>query len=141
MTTTDTTRDLLHRYYSEVWVRGNVAALDDLLDDDYVDHDPTPGFGTDKASAKGLVAAITGGMQNAALDSLDMIVEGDHAAAHWTMHWTQQGAFMGLPADGKEIHLRGHDFYRLRAGKIADIWHCEDFAGLLGQLGALPPLG
>jgi hypothetical protein len=63
------------------------------------------------------------------------------SATHWTMHWTQQGSLMGLPADGKEIHLRGHDFYRLRAGKIADIWRCEDFAGFLGQLGVLPPTG
>src|ERR671939_486351 len=119
MTTTDTTRDLLHRYYTEVWVRGNAAALDDLLDDDYVDHDPARGFGTDKASAKGIVAAITGGMHNAALDSLDMIIEGDRAAAHWTMHWTQQGQLMGLPADGKQVQLRGHDFYRVRDDKIA----------------------
>ena len=36
----DEVRNLLSRYYREVWDAGNVEALDDLLGDDYVDHDP-----------------------------------------------------------------------------------------------------
>jgi len=42
----DEVRNLLSRYYREVWEAGNVEALDDLLGDDYVDHDPSPGFGS-----------------------------------------------------------------------------------------------
>ena len=41
----DEVRNLLSRYYREVWEAGNVEALDDLLGHDYVDHDPSPGFG------------------------------------------------------------------------------------------------
>jgi len=132
-------KELLGRYYSEVWERGNADACDELLADDYVDHDPAPGFGTDRAAAKQLVAAVTGGMKDVAMDVEHVIIEGDMAAAHWRMQWTQVGDFMGMvPADGRRIALHGHDFYRVRGGRIVDIWHCEDFLGVLSQLGALP---
>ena len=136
---TDGVKDVLGRYYSEVWGRGDVDACDDLLADDYVDRDPTPGFGTDKAAAKQLVAAVTGGMKDVVMNVDHIIVDGDMAAAHWRLQWTQVGDFMGMvPADGKRLDLRGHDFYRMRGGKIAEIWHCEDFLGVLSQLGVLP---
>jgi len=50
----DEVRNLLSRYYREVWEAGNVEALDDLLGHDYVDHDPSPGFGPGKEAAKQL---------------------------------------------------------------------------------------
>ena len=33
-------KDLLRRYYREVWEGGNAGALDDLLTDNYVEHNP-----------------------------------------------------------------------------------------------------
>lgn len=43
----------LHRYYTAVWQHGNVAALDDLLTADYIDHDPHAGFGAGRALRRG----------------------------------------------------------------------------------------
>ena len=138
----DEDRDLLSRYYHEVWGAGNVDALEELLTDDYIDHDPSPGFGPDKQAAKKLTAAVTSGMKDGRLTIRAVIVEGDRAAAHWTHTWTQIGDFLGrFPADGRQLHLRGHDFFRLRNGRIAEIWHCEDLLGVLGQLGVLSGLG
>ena len=138
----DEARNLVSRYYREVWEAGNVGALDDLLSDDYVDHDPSPGLGSGKEAAKQLAAAVTSSMKDGRLTIRNVIVEGDRAAGHWTHTWTQVGDFLGkVPADGKQIQLRGHDFFVLRDGRIAEIWHCEDFFGVLGQLGVLPGSG
>ena len=138
---TQATRDLISRYYSEVWEKGNTDACDELLADDYIDRNPPPGMGSDKASAKVLAAMVTGSMKDTAMDVIHVVVEGDLAAAHWTMQWTQVGDFMGMiPADGKRIDLHGHDFYRVKDGRIAEIWHCEDFLGVMGQLGVLPAM-
>ena len=110
--------------------------------DDYVDHDPSPGFGPGKEAAKQLAAAVTSSMKDGRLTIRNVIVEGDRAAGRWTHTWTQVGDFLGkVPADGKQIQLRGHDFFVLRDGRIAEIWHCEDFFGVLGQLGVLPGSG
>jgi ketosteroid isomerase-like protein len=118
---------LLKRYYVEVWLEGTISALDSLLADDYLDHNPLPGFGADKSSAKAMAAAYTSGRRDQAFDELEILVREDRAAAHWRLHWTNT-------ADGKVLHLRGHDFYRLRDGRIAEIWHCEDIAGLRAQM-------
>ena len=84
------------------------------------------------------MAAITSSMVDARLEVQDMIVEGDRAAAHWTMSWTQRGDFLGgLPADGCSINLRGHDFYRFDGDRIAELWHCEDLLAVLVQLGVV----
>jgi predicted ester cyclase len=71
-----------------------------------------------------------------------LVVEGDTGAAHYTIEWTQVGDFMGMiPADGKRLVMRGHDFVRFKDGFIAEIWHCEDLFGIMGQLGLIPPAG
>jgi predicted SnoaL-like aldol condensation-catalyzing enzyme len=132
----------LHRYYTDVWQRGNVAALDDLLTSDYIDHDPLPGFGADRAAAKAMAAHVTSEMTDVQLQIHHLISDGDLAAAHWTMTW-RPVAGPQQPAAGAEqsqgaatrIRLRGHDFFRLRHDRICEVWHCEALAGPLGQPG------
>src|SRR5438876_8069208 len=110
----DTVKGLLRRYYTDVWLRGDATALLELLTDDYVDHNPMPGFGVDKTAAMAAAVTFTSGMRSASFDALDIIVEGDRAAAHWLLNWTQVGALIGIPADGKHLRLRGHDFFQVR---------------------------
>lgn len=131
-------KDVVRRYYAEVWAKGDPALLDELLDDAYVDHNPFPGMGADKAGAAAVVTGIMAGTSDVSMDVENIIAEGDFVAAHWRMDWTQNGTFMGMfPADGKRLSLEGHDFYRPVDGRIADIWHVEDVVSVLGQLGVL----
>ena len=61
-------------------------------------------------------------MKDGRLTIRNVIVEGDRAAAQWTHTRTQAGDFLGkVPAVGKQIQLRGHDFFVLRDGRIAEI--------------------
>jgi len=128
--------------YYDAWKSGDADALDALLADDFVDHDPVPGFTADKQGAKQFLAVTMGATKDAEMRVSPIVVDGDNAAAHWTMDWTQVGDFMGqVPADGKRLSLRGHDFYRLKDGRIAEVWHVEDIVGVLMQLGVIPQPG
>jgi predicted SnoaL-like aldol condensation-catalyzing enzyme len=49
-----------------------------------------------------------------------LIIEGDLAAVHWTMTWDAPDS-AGAPSG----RMRGHDFFRLREGRISEVWHCE----------------
>jgi predicted SnoaL-like aldol condensation-catalyzing enzyme len=121
-------RATLHRYYTAVWQDGDIAALDDLLTSDYLDHDPLPGFGADRAAAKTMAAQVTSAMPGARLEIHHLIVEGEFAAAHWSMTWkTQPPRAPGATAPGAtaHAHMRGHDFFRIRDNRICEIWHCE----------------
>ena|SRR5437867_8607461 len=121
------------------WANNDPDALDSLLVDDYVDHDPMPGFPADKAGAKQTLTAIMDATKDAEMTIGGIVADGDAAAGNWTMEWTQVGDFMGqIPADGKRLRMRGHDFFRLRDGLIAETWHVEDVFGILVQLGVIP---
>jgi steroid delta-isomerase-like uncharacterized protein len=133
-------KDIVRRWYEDVWAKGDPGPLDELLADDYVDHNPMPGFGADKASAADVLKAIMGNATDAKMDVGHMIAEGDFVAAHWRMEWTQHGNFMDMvPADGKRLSIEGHDFVRVSDGRIAEAWHVEDVMSVMGELGVMGP--
>jgi predicted ester cyclase len=134
----DTNKDTLGRYYREVWAKGDPGPLEELLADDYVDHNPFPGISAGKDGAAQTVTSVMDGTSDVQMDVAHLIGEGDFVAAHWRMEWTQHGDFMGtVPADGRRLSLEGHDFARFAGGRIAEIWHVEDVMGVMGQLGVL----
>ena len=131
-------RETVTKLY-DAWANNDPEALEALLTDDYVDHDPMQGFPADKAGAKQVLAAIMGATKDVEMKVGGIIVDGDNAAGRWTMEWTQVGDFMGqIPADGKRVSMRGHDAFKLRDGRIAETWHVEDVFSVLAQLGVIP---
>jgi steroid delta-isomerase-like uncharacterized protein len=125
--------------YYDAWKSNSVDVFDKVLTDDFVDHNPPPGFSPDREGNKQFAAFVMGASKDIEMTISPIVVDGDHAAVHWSMDWTQVGDFMGMvPADGKRLHLRGHDFYTLRDGLLAEVWHVEDLAGVMMQLGVMP---
>jgi SnoaL-like domain len=100
---------VLRRYYHEVWQGGRVDVLDELLAEDYTDHDPPPGFGSDRASARRLAALFTAGMRRPQLTILAI-------------------------ADGRRLCMRGSDLVRVSRGRITDIHHVENVLATLRML-------
>jgi hypothetical protein len=49
----------------------------------------------------------------------------------------RRGEFQGLPPTGREIRMRGIDFFRLADGKLAEGWIDYDVLGMLQQMGAV----
>ncbi len=131
----DEPEQVLRRYYREVWEDGRVDVLDELLAEDYTDHDPPPGFGSDRASARRLAALFTAGMHRPQLTILAIVSGPDSAAAHWRLEWEQDGPFLGDPsADGRRLCMRGSDLVRVSRGRITDIHHVENVLATLRML-------
>lgn len=65
-----------------------------------------------------------------------LLAEGDWLAAHLTGSGTHRGEFLGVAASGQTVAAREFAFYRLRDGKIAEIWGAADNLELLRQIGA-----
>ncbi len=49
-----------------------------------------------------------------------------------------RAAFPDLPATGKQAQFAYMDMHRIVNGRIIEIWHLEDIAGMLYQLGLMP---
>ena len=68
----------------------------------------------------------------------DIIASGDTVATRWVVTGSLQQEFMGIPASGQTIRVEGMNFYRLKDGRVTDIWTQFDGAAMMQQLGAIP---
>ncbi len=114
---------------------GDLALVEDLIADDYVDHRGGP-TGRE-AFAHGL-AAIRAAFPDWTSTPDDLVVEGDRVGARWTVRGTHQGPFLGMPATGRTIVMQEAGILRFRDGRLAELWRVADELALLRQLGALP---
>ena len=71
-------------------------------------------------------------------DLQDIMASGDTVATRWVVTGSLQREFMGIPASGQTIRVEGMNFYRLKDGRVTDIWTQFDGLGMMQQLGAIP---
>ena len=134
---TDENKVIVRRFIDEVFVKGNVDAVDKLVAHDFVPHSwPSVAPGTD--SLKQAVNRVSAGLSGVSMKIEDMISQDDKVAVRLTAHATHQGDFMGLPATGKSYTISETHIFHMRDGKVAEHWRDADMLGLLQQLGALP---
>jgi steroid delta-isomerase-like uncharacterized protein len=68
------------------------------------------------------------------------VIEGDQAVVIWSMRGTHGGTFMGMPATGRSIDIRGVSILTIDNGVITHGHTIWDTAGLLRALRLLPEL-
>lgn len=134
-------KELVRRYFEEVWTTGNLAVRDSFLSPEYRGH----AAGNPEPMHREAWTAWFNGFRAAFPDARftveDMVAEGDRVAARLTMRGTHQGPLQGMPATGRSVTVTGISIERIANGRIVEGWSENDALGMLGQLGALPPPG
>ena len=57
-------------------------------------------------------------------------------AARWTMEGTNLGQWGSISPTGKRARFSGVNIFRIRDGKVTEIWNHRDDLGLMQQVGA-----
>ena len=117
---------------------GDQTAIDGFCDPGLVDHNPAPGHEPTLADFKHKIAGFRAAFPDLEYDLQDIIGSGDSVATRWVVTGSQQQEFMGIPASGQTVRVEGMNFYRLKDGRVTDIWTQFDGVGMLQQLGAIP---
>ena len=117
------------------------AMIDELADPGLADHNPAPGHEPTLAGFKQKVAGFKASFPDLEEDLQDIIASGDTVATRWVLTGSQQREFMGIPAAGRTITVEGMNFYRLKDGRVTDIWTQFDGVAMMRQLGALGDRG
>lgn len=138
---TEENKALGRRWTEEVWNKGNLAAMDELLAANFVFHWAPPGVPTNAEGYKQVVTMFRSAFQEMKISIEDMIAEGDKVATRWTGRSTHKGDFMGIPATGKQVTTTGITINRVEGGKITEEWNEMDMMGMMQQLGVFPPAG
>ena len=128
---------LTRRFYSEVSA-GNLDVCDELVADDFVDHEEFPGISSDKAGVKQFFAMLRAAFPDVRVEPQEVFAEGELVCARAIMTGTHQGEFMGAPATGKRIEVQLIDILRVRDGQAREHWGLMDAMTMMQQLGAIP---
>ncbi|MGI9008450.1 MAG: ester cyclase [Streptosporangiaceae bacterium] len=126
------------RRFEHAFRAADQATIDELADPGLVDHNPAPDHEQTLAAFKHKVAGFKAIFPDLEEDLQDIIASGDTAATRWVLTGSLQQDFMGIPASGQPIRVEGMNFYRLKDGRVTDIWTQFDGVALMQQLGAVP---
>ena len=134
---TTANKELLRRFYKEVYVNWNMAFADDVLSPQFISHDwPEDGPTGPKAFRK-YYSAIRSAVADARYEVDDVIGEGDKVVVRWRLLGAHKGAFRGIAPTGRPITLKGIAIYRVANGKLMERWVVSDLYGALEESGAL----
>jgi len=127
---TEQTRELIQRYIEEVWNKGNLDLIPELVDPNYIDHSiPFPGL----EGLKEWIQATSAAFNHQTIIE-EQITENHSSALRITMRVKQIGEWRGIASSGKEAQTEGFRFYRLENGKIVEHWAHIDGDKLAAQL-------
>lgn len=133
---TDENKAIVRRFVDRIFDHGDVAAVDELVDDSFVPH-TWPGV-TDKEDFKATVERMARSIRDGHHTIGDMVAERDKVAVRLTSHGVHTGDFMGVPAAGKEYTIEEQHLFRVVNGKVVEHWHTADMLGMMRQIGAIP---
>ena len=132
-------KDFLKAYTEDYWNNHNMAAFDKYFSSDFTCH--TAEADMNREQYMGLCHAYFNDFPDLHITTHDLIAEGDKVVKVWTAKGTHKGDLMGIPATGNSINVYGMEVFRIKDGKIAELWISMDNLGMLQQLGVIPPLG
>ena len=117
----------------------DIDGFGDLLNDDMIEHEETPGFPPTKDGVKAFFNAYIAAFPDLRMNVEDVIASGDKVVARFRATGTNTGDFMGMPATGKSVDVQGVDIIRFGDdGKAAEHWGVFDAMAMMQQLGAIP---
>ncbi len=134
---TEENKALVRRFYEEI-DKGNLASMDEIVAEDYINHNPPPFPGP--PGREGLKTAFkifwdaTPGYHKIE----DMIAEGDKVVTRLTAYGTHVSEMFGIPPTGNQLTMTAIAIHRLTDGKIVEHWSEKDNLGFMQQLGILP---
>lgn len=128
---------LVRRFYEEIDA-GNIDAMDELVAEDYINHDPPPfpGLLSGRAGLKQAFEMFWNATPGRHIIE-DQICEGDKVVTRLRAVGKHEGELAGIPASGNELDVKAVAIHRIENGRIAEHWSAVDSAALLHQLGAI----
>jgi len=133
---TEANKAAVLRFYGEM-SKGNVGIIDEMVADDFVEHDEFPGLTPNKDGVRQFFQAMRVAFPDLEMIAEDMVAEGDKVFVRARMRGTQRGEFIGIPATGRQIDVPMGDFLRFKDGKVAEHWGATDTGMMLQQLGVI----
>jgi steroid delta-isomerase-like uncharacterized protein len=125
------------RYMTEIWEKGDPAAIDELVADDILLRDPmTNARGIDTIRER--VAEANKAFTDVTITIHEVIVAGNRVVVRHTWRAQQVGTFLGVPATNRIIKCEVVELLQIEHGKVVENLSFFDLHSMLQQMTALP---
>jgi steroid delta-isomerase-like uncharacterized protein len=129
-----TNKDVVRRLIVEIYNGGNIDLADELLDPEYVGHNPIPGQPPKVEGFKWAMRHLRNAFPDFHVAIESLTAEDDRVVAQLTARGTQQGPFQGLPPLNHKAEWQGIRIFRLSNGRIVEHWGVWDTLSMMQQL-------
>lgn len=129
-------KQLSRRWFEEVWNKGRVDAIEEMLAPDAVVHglDPSTADLRGPAAFRPFHARFLAAFPNIHIRVEDVFREGDQTAVRFSFTGTHSGDGLGIAPTRRPVSVTGISIIRWRDGQIIEGWNEFDVAGMMGQL-------
>ena len=135
MSTLEENKGLVETLCKTVFQKHDFSKLDDIMRDDYIQHNPDTPQG--KAGFKQFFLEIFKGLPDFSYTIKKIIAEGDIVMMYSTTTATHLGEWLGNPPTGNKLNFDVVDIFRIENGKIAEHWDVADTLKLFTQVGKI----
>lgn len=132
---------LAKRWFDEVWNQGSEDTVHELLAADAIG----VGLKGSDSSIKGpdgflpFMRQIRSAFPGMRMNVDDAFGSGNKVVLRWTADMTHAGDHLGFPATNRNVRVSGIAILEIKKRQIVRGWDAWDQAGMLAQLGVIPP--
>lgn len=127
---------LVVRIAEDIWNRGHLAVVADVMAADARYHGPhMPGGSGGRDDWRSAIAMYRGAFPDSHVVFEELLVSGDKIVGRWSATGTHTGELPGVAPTGKRIAISGITIYRFYDDRIAEAWEELDLLGMWQQLG------
>ena len=123
MDQTESARNVVLRWINEVWNRGRIDLVPELVHNPYIRHEPdgsTHTFSIEQSAERVSRAQAT--ITDVFIDLRRIVAEGDCVSTHFVVRGTDLKS-------GEKLLQTGMEIFRIADGKIAEVWTTAGFDG------------
>jgi steroid delta-isomerase-like uncharacterized protein len=131
----------VHRLVEQLVNKRDLAVVDEMFANNFVNHSPATGTTPDREGIKQLITMLRSAFPDYHNVIEDLIAEGDRVAARVMCRGTHRAEFMGIAPTGRPVEFSAVSIFRFAGGKVVERWNNTDYLSLLQQLGMIPKSG
>jgi predicted ester cyclase len=134
----DHQKQLLIRWFEEVWNKGRREVIDEMISPHCIIHDGE-GTSTGPEGFKLFFDRMRTTFSNFRVTPQEGLSEGDFACLRWSATMRHIGEGLGMPPSRKEIRTTGMTLVRIKEGKFVEAWQNWDMLGVMQQINEAGP--
>ena len=133
----DANRDLVNRMIEEIQNGKNIALVEELFSEDFVNRTPVRGLAGDRDGMRQLFSMTHAAFPDGVVTVQDQISGGDKVWTRKVFSGTHTGTLRGIAPTGNRVTYEVFDILRIRDRRIVEHWGLADQMGIFRQLGVI----